>query len=227
MQKPQFKNGHFYHIYNRGVEKRITFMDRFDHFRAVHNLFEFNDSAAAGKFSSKHSEVQPPKIRDMLVKIHSFCLMPNHYHLLLEQIQDGGIIQFMKKFGTGYTMYFNERYHRVGHLFQGRFKAILLEDDSYLLHLSRYIHLNPVELIESKWKERGIQNWAKTNRFLESYRWSSYQDYVGKKNFPSVITKEFIYNVLEFKKDRETRYKKFVQEWMAKDYHSIDHITLE
>ena len=234
MKKPQFEKGYFYHIYNRGVEKRTIFGDNFDYFRFIHDLYEFNDSAPAGKFSVKRSsEVQPPKIRskkvrDILVKIHCFCLMPNHYHLLLEQVRDGGIIQFMKKIGTGYSMYFNEKYDRVGPLFQGRFKAIFIEEESYLTHLSRYIHLNPAELIESHWKETGIKNWQRTNRFLDSYRWSSYPDYIGKNNFPSVITKEFISALITSNtRNQPQSYKEFTQEWLAKDIYKISDITLE
>jgi putative transposase len=229
MHKPQFGNGHFYHVYNRGVEKRLVFLDSQDYFRAIHDLFEFNNTAPAGKFFLQ-SEVEPPilkKSRDLLVKIHCFCLMPNHYHFLLEQIQDGGIVKFMKKFGTGYTMYFNERRKRVGPLFQGRFKAILIEKDEYLTHLSRYIHLNPVELIEPQWKENGIKNWNNVGKFLKSYRWSSYLDYIGKKNFPSLITMKFIQRMVSLKnKPSPEEYRKFTREWIAQDM-SVNDIILE
>lgn len=232
MRKPQFENGQFYHIYNRGVEKRQVFLDKKDYMRCIHDFFEFNDTASAGRFSVKRlSEVEPRKVqkrRKMLVKIHCFCLMPNHYHLLLEQTQDGGIVQFMKKFGTGYTMYFNKKYDRVGPLFQGRFRAVLLDDDSYLMHLSRYIHLNPVELVEPHWKKNGVKNWDKTNKFLESYRWSSYLDYIGRKNYPSVIDTRFIYELMASdRKSPTTLYKRFVKEWMAQDVNIVGDLLLE
>lgn len=231
MHKPQFENDYFYHIYNRGVEKRNIFGDEFDYFRFIHNLFEFNDVAPAGKFSSPRlSEVEPPKVknRDMLVKIHCFCLMPNHFHLLLEQKKIGGIVQFMKKLGTGYAMYFNEKYRRVGPLFQGRFKAILIEDESYLLHLSRYIHLNPVELIAPQWKEGGVEDWTKIHSYLESYRWSSYLDYIGKKNFPSVISSEFIHQLLTPDNQSPfTQYRKFVYEGTMPDTGLLEGLTFE
>jgi len=223
MHKPKFENRHFYHVYNRGVEKRDTFMDDHDRFRFIHDLYEFNDTAPAGKFS----EVRPPIVvgkhkRDMLVKIHVFCLMTNHYHLILEQIKDGGIVQFMKKLGTGYAMYFNEKYTRVGPLFQGRFKAILVDEDRYLSHLSRYIHLNPFELIEPKWQEVRIQNWDKAREFLETYRWSSFMDYIGKKNFPSITSRDFIYKLISLKIETQNdEYKNFIYEF-AHNKNGID-----
>src|SRR3989344_6026710 len=123
MKKPQFTTDAFYHIYNRGVEKRKIFLDKDDHFRFIHDLFEFNDEAYAlniyYKLPSLTSyEVQPRKMskRKLLVEIIAFCLMPNHFHLLLRQNADSGIVRFMQKLGTGYTMYFNQKYQRVGGL---------------------------------------------------------------------------------------------------------------
>jgi len=134
--------------------------------------------------------------------------MPNHFHLIIKQRIENGIVLFMQKLGSGYTNYFNLKYKRVGPLFQGRFKAISIENDNYLMHLSRYIHLNPIELIKPNWKISGIRNLSKSNRFLEKYRYSSYQDYIGKKNFPSITQRDFINQY--FKNTKE--YKKFVQE---------------
>lgn len=228
MKRPQFEEGYFYHIYNRGVEKRKTFQDNQDYQRFIHGLFEFNDIEAAGKFSNQRkqlSEIPSPKVRkrDILVSIHCFCLMPNHYHLILEQIKENGISLFMKKLGIGYTMYFNERNERVGPLFQGTFKARLIEDDNYIKHLSRYIHLNPVELVEAKWKEKEIKNWQKIEKFLKSYKWSSYLDYIGIKNYPSVIKKDFLAQYFYSERD----YEKFVKEWMAKDLFQINDLIID
>ncbi|MDA2922084.1 transposase, partial [Patescibacteria group bacterium AH-259-L07] len=195
MRKVNFVNNQFYHVYNRGVEKRDIFMNEKDYIRFIHDLFEFNNTEYAHKFlentkiGSSTPEYSPEYC---LVNMICFCLMPNHYHLILEQLIDSGIPRFMHKLSTGYTNSFNLKYDRVGSLFQGRYKAIHIDKENYLLHLSRYIHLNPIELIERNWKEEGIKNWKKVNDFLEDYRWSSYLDYIGKKNFPSVINKELI-----------------------------------
>jgi putative transposase len=226
MKHPPFINLHIYHIYNRGVEKRKVFLDGQDRFRFIHDLYEFNDEdpvlpanirlSARRPSQAQCLEVEPLNIRKkrkLLVDILVWCLMPNHFHLLIRQRKDNGIVLFMQKLGTGYTMYFNQKYHRVGPLFQGRFKAVLVENDNYLLHLSRYIHLNPIELIEPNWKVNGISALSKCNRFLEKYRFSSYLDYINKKNFPSITERGLINQY--FKDTKE--YKKFMVEYILPD----------
>lgn len=191
MRKEIFTNDNIYHIYNRGVEKRQIFMDSHDHFRFIHDLFEFNDIAPAGKYS----EAKPPKVkRELLVEILSFCLMPNHFHLILRQVVDNGITTFMHKLGTGYTRYFNDKGERVGSLFQSTFKAKIVENDQYLLQLSKYIHLNPLELFDSEFKKKNTIS-SEHIKFLDNYRWSSYMDYIGNKNFPSVTHRNFILDI--------------------------------
>lgn len=154
MKKPQFIENEIYHIYNRGVEKRNIFTEDKDYFRFVHDLFEFNDENPASNmtyyFNPKSMEVQPPYLkkeknpRKLLVEILVFCLMPNHFHLLLRQKQKNGIVKFMQKLGTGYTMYFNKKNERVGGLFQERFKAVVVKDEEHFIHLPFYIHTNPI-----------------------------------------------------------------------------------
>ncbi|MDA2922141.1 transposase [Patescibacteria group bacterium AH-259-L07] len=217
-----FVNNQFYHIYNRGVEKRDIFMNEKDYVRFIHDLYEFNDKAFAQKFQIVGGRTPDYKKRDRLVNILCFCLMPNHFHFILEQLQDNGISYFMQKLG-GYTTSFNLKYNRVGALFQGKYKAIHIDNENYLLHLSRYIHLNPVELVEPKWKERGVKNRKKVNEVLESHRWSSYLDYIGKKNFPSVINKDLINGYFESPEE----YKKFVMSWLVDDMDKIEKLILE
>ncbi len=234
MSRIQFENNNFYHVFNRGTEKRRIFQDNSDYVRFIHYLFEFNDKnnisnviRRVGKEKYIQEDVRGPtsninKHRDLLVDVVCFCLMPNHYHLLLRQKVDGGISKFMQKLGTGHTMYFNERYERNGVLFQGKFKAVHVETDEQLTHLSRYIHLNPVELKEPNWKEKGIKNKSDVFRFLENYRWSSYPDYIGKKNFPSVINKKFLDQYFDDPRD----YEKFVKDLLT-DPEVIGDITID
>ena len=201
MERPKFITDEIYHVYSRGVEKRKVFMNDKDYFRAVHDLFEFNDVAPAQ--SSYHniqsSEVRLQKIerkkRKLLVEILCFCLMPNHYHLMLRQKIDGGITEFMRKFGTGYTNYFNVKYDRVGSLFQGKFKAIHITKQSHFLYLPHYIHLNPLDMKMGEWRDKKIKNVSSALKFLESYRWSSYRDFINKKNFPSVTQRDFLLKI--------------------------------
>lgn len=204
MKKPQFVEGNIYHIYNRGVEKRNVFLSDRDRFRFIHDLYEFNDEDAVSnlwyyltpKLAEAYSEVQPHYIpkerkkRKLLVEILAFVLMPNHFHLLLRQLKKDGIIRFMQKLGTGYTMYFNQAHERVGGLFQGRYKAVLVEREPHLTYLPFYIHANPLKIY------RGSTSLDKQMRFLENYRWSSFPDYVGKKNFPSITSRAFLSDVV-------------------------------
>lgn len=223
MKKPQFITNAMYHIYNRGVEKRALFMDARDYLRFINDLREFNDTEPAlpsnvrlktnkpRTASESVLEVQPLKIKKQpLVDMLCFCLMPNHFHLLVRQREENGIVAFMQKLGTGYTVYFNLKYQRVGALFQGRFKAAHVEKEAHLQHLIHYIHCNPLQLIEPAWKEKRVGDRKKALMFLESYRWSSYPDIIGKKNFPLVISpaafEEFF--------GEPRYYKKAATEWL-------------
>lgn len=220
MLKPQFVENEIYHIYNRGVEKRNIFIENKDYFRFIHDLFEFNDENPilnmSYYFNTKAMEVEPQylkkgrKPRKLLVEILAFCLMPNHYHLILRQRVENGIVKFMQKLGTGYTMYFNKRNERVGGLFQGRYKAVLIKDEAHFIHLPFYIHTNPLDLIY-----RGS-----TSIDLENYRWSSYLDYIGKKNFPSVTSREFLLEFFEGEKE----YKKATRQWIKEKEENLEKI---
>jgi len=238
MKKPRFVDNQIYHIYNRGVEKRTIFLDNQDYLRFVHDLFEFNDTKPAENLYYKREilqsyEVEPRKIgkrgmarfqRELLVDILIFCLMPNHFHLLLRQKRENGIIKFMQKLGTGYTMYFNQKYERVGTLFQGRFRAVLVAQEPHFVHLPYYIHLNPLDLIEPRWREGKIEDYQRVIEFLESYRWSSFLDYIGKKNFPSLTQRKFLLNL--FKGEKE--YKKETIRWLKEiDLEKIRSTILE
>ncbi len=239
MRRPQFANGEIYHVYNRGVEKRKVFLDEEDRFRFIHDLFEFNDEAPAqnlyykaAHFTNPQSyEIGSRKIktavrepRKPLVAILAFCLMPNHFHLLMQQKKTGGITTFMQKLGVGYAMYFNQKQQRVGPLFQGKFKAIHVGRDSHFIHLPFYIHLNPLDLRMPEWRKRELSNYHEALRFLETYRWSSHLDYLGKNNFPSVTQRDLL--LRSFGGPEE--YKKAVTDWLRYlDLESITHLTLE
>ncbi len=136
--------------------------------------------------------------------------MPNHIHLLLRQIKEKGITSFMRKLGTGYAGYFNKKYCRRGHFFQGRFQVVHIKDEKQLVIVFTYIHTNPVSLVEPGWKEKGIKNLKKIIKFLESFKWSSYPDYLGKKNFPSVTKRDFLLEIMR----GVSGCRKAVNEWL-------------
>lgn len=206
-----------YHILNRGVDKRKIFLDDFDYFRFIHDMFEFNDETNASNNFRKFQQLNviarrsiERKPRKLLVNVHAFCLMPNHYHFILSANCDRGISRFMQKVNMGYARYFNEKYERSGALFQGRFKSILLTSDAHFIHLPYYIHLNPLDLKFPEWRERNLSDHKKALNFLESYRWSSHLDYMGVKNFPSVTQRDFLNNFF----GGSNGYKLSIEDWL-------------
>ena len=193
-----------YHVLNRGVDKRKIFMDNKDYLRFIHNLFEFNDQQRVRDngyyFNNRAVRVHDYSIknrepRKLLVKIHAFCLMLNHYHLLLSPMIENGVSMFMQKLNGGYVQYFNQRHERTGTLFERRYKSVLVENQAHFIHLPYYIHLNPLDLVAPEWRERKINNLNKALDFLSKYKWSSHLDYLGKENFPSVTQRDFLLEV--------------------------------
>ena len=243
-KRPQLANNEIYHVVIRGVDGRDIFSGDSDYYRAIHDLFEFNDSNPTrwehrlycnrNNFENGSRKIyenrsrnirnsQPP--RDFIVNILSFCLMPNHIHLLLRQAQDNGISSFMRKFGAGYAGYFNRKYERSGYLFQGRFRAAHIKTDNQLRTVFVYIHTNPAALAEPNWKEGGIKDVGKVIEFIKNYKWSSYPDYIGKKNFPSVTNRDFLLKIM----GGENGCRAFVDGWIRykKELHDWNAITLE
>ncbi len=198
MVNPPFSNDSYYHIYNRGVEKRKTFMNKRDYSRFLETLNFYRKSPVPMKLSDyRRGVIKLKKLEDQveLVRIFSYCLMPNHFHLLVQQLEEGGISKFMRKISDSYTRFFNTKYDRVGSLFQGVFKAKLVETDEYLLQLSKYIHRNSFLLDE--WEGR-------------VYPYSSYGYYLSGEQHPFCDT-----NLIDgyfSKTNPKNSYKSFVEE---------------
>jgi len=232
MRRIQFINGEIYHIYNRGVDKREIFLDDSDYFRMVHDIFEFNDEKLVSyhpdRFSFKNLEAKPPKVemepRKLLVEVLAWCLPSNHIHLLLRQLKDNGISNFMHKLGTGYTMYFNQKQERTGVLFQGTFKAVQVVDDYHFMYLPFYIHANALDEIEPNWRNNEIKNYEKAKKHLESFRWSSHLDFIGQKNFPSVSQRDFLLEIF----GGNDKYKKQFDSWLKQmNLEKLNFVTLD
>lgn len=170
-RKEAFANEELFHIYNRGVDKRIIFNDKEDINRFFQSIIEFNISDPVGSLyqnSFRRLSGPTPKSEERLVNVVAYCLNPNHFHLILEQTAEGGISEFMKRLGGGYTCYFNNKHERSGALFQGKFKAIHIDSNEYLLHVSAYVNLN----------DRVHQLSGPTPKFVESR--SSWREYTDK-----------------------------------------------
>ncbi|MBI1921548.1 MAG: transposase [Geobacter sp.] len=178
--------GAFYHVTSRGNEQKDIFKSRRDR----EKFLEYLASA-----TERYGAV-----------VHAYCLMNNHYHLLLET-PSGNLSQIMRHINGAYTTYFNVKRKRSGHLFQGRYKAILVEADEYLVELSRYIHLNPVKV--------GIVERP------EHYQWSSYQSFIGQSKPPAWLRTGFILGCFAKKEaDARKKYRSFVEDMIGKEYES-------
>ncbi len=221
MERVPFEAGAYYHVYNRGTEKRDIFLGTGDYLRFIHYLYVCNDTApiekirdeeklkgGAGKNPSNSNvrgetsdKPEKPDKREKLVDIVAYALMPNHFHLLLSPRTDKGLSKFMQKVLTGHTMYFNKKNKRTGALYQGLFKSKEVTNEQYLPVLARYIHLNPVDLMPRHDVRGETSDNRRIEAFLKNYRWSSCADYLGMKNFPSILTPDLFWEIFEDKKE--------------------------
>ena len=176
-----------------------------------------NNHRHRGRTSVQLSGVFEWERSEQLLDICAYALMPNHFHLLIHEHTENGTSKFMQKVLTGYTMYFNTRYERSGALFQGKFRAEDANDDRYLKYLISYIHLNPIKLIEPHWKEFGIRDHKRAERFLEKYRFSSYPDYSGDvRPEHRILTKTALPEYFGTRKE----FTRCVTEWL--DYTEVE-----
>lgn len=209
------ENG-IYHVYNRGVEKRIIFQNSQDYKVFLHYLRRYLTEPPPSEVGPRwrlnlHKEI----------KLLAYCLMPNHFHLLIKQVTQTSLTTFMRCIINSYTKYFNKRYERVGSLFQGKFKAALVDTEQYLLHLSRYIHLNPI----------GHEETTRSDLVtLTKYQYSSYQDYLGLRRTKWVHPQEILYY---FKTASKTyfkdifSYQSFVQDYAVLPKEFLGDLTIE
>ncbi len=224
MRNINFATEEFYHIYNRGTEKRKVFLDRADYYRFIILLYLSNSDSP---INMREARILGPDYQGLskinqgetLVDIGAYCLMPNHFHLLLRERVEGGISKFMHRLMTAYTMYFNGKNDRTGALWQGVFKAQHADSDNYLKYLFSYIHLNPIKLIQSDWKEKGIKDMIKSKKYLERFEYSSLLDYIGEDRYQGIILnkKEFP----EYFKD-QVDFKNDLLDWLRFDPNKLD-----
>ena len=184
--------------------------------RAVAGLYVFNDTNPPPHATSYLRDTPIEEIfqrkrgGEKLVEILAFCIMPNHFHLLVRQLSDDSIPYFMMKYGTALGKFINIKYKRRGQLFENRYKAILVDNDAHFIHLPYYIHCNCLDLSHPKWRTRELKSPQAAIAKMDSYLWSSHLDYSGVTNFPSVIDKEFLF---EFFGGVE-KYKKSLVSWL-------------
>lgn len=218
-RKTPFVNGEYYHIYSRGVEKRRIFLNTKDYDRFVALLYIMNQDVSfrMDNFLQIHKnnlrEVFKEKRGTALVSILGYCLMPNHFHLILYEHAEGGISKFMGKLLTAYSMYFNKKYERSGPLLTHPFRSEHINNESQFMYIFSYAHLNPLSIIDKKWKTNGVKNKKGTEEFLEKYQYSSYQDFLHQNRPETAIIDfsmipEYIKNMkMDFNTQEQTFFK--------------------
>ena len=198
--------GQYYHIYNRGTDKRDVFLDDHNYLRFLFSIMSFQSLKPVylpARYVAHWKQVykrdpeslksifSPEEINDItqmrIVEMVAFALMPNHFHLLLKAIRPKGISEYMQRTQCSYTKYFNTLHERSGHLFQGPFQAVHVKTNEQLLHLTAYIHRNPAE----------IKKWATKP---EQYPWSSYQDYLNTNRLSDLLKNQIIVSQLKMGK---------------------------
>jgi putative transposase len=205
----------FYHIYNRGTDKRVIFSDDYDYQRFILQMYLCNNTEQLNiadllKYD-KPADIFKTNKAETLVDIGAWCLMPNHFHILIKEKVAGGSVAFLQKLSTSHSKYYNRKYHRSGSLFQGPFKAKHLDSDEYLKYQYTYIHLNPISLVDGGWKEKIIEDKKKAKDFLDKYEYSSYYDYcVSDRPEGRILNKEAFPKYFE----TVTNFRDMVEEWI-------------
>lgn len=216
-RRKEYKENSYYHIYNRGVEKRTVFQDQQDYAVFLSYLKTYllpkdekslQETLADSNSSSKEKDQAVKLLRlnnfSDTLELVAYCLMENHFHFLVKQTKPSTIDIFMNSFSTRYSGYFNKKYCRVGPLFQGVYKAVLVQSDEQLLYLSRYIHRNPINTSI-------LTTPASQCQALRGYEYSSYRVYLGTQSV-SWIKPDHILNYFSQQKIKTLRYERFVED---------------
>lgn len=217
MRKIKIAPGEHYHIFNRAVNKQVIFHNVGDYYRFLFLILYFQSPLVfqqLGRLVKNFVRSRALDIRDEVkkkrtVELIAFCIMPNHFHLIVKELEEGGIAIYMQRILTAYSKYYNTKYGKSGHVFQGPYRAVHIKDDRQLLHLSAYIHRNSREI--SKWLDKEDQ-----------YQWSSCQDFVGENRWGDLLLPSIILEQFKNKK----KYHEFVKTNTAKLLESeLEHLA--
>ena len=188
-----FASGEWYHCFNRGIDKRSVFEDEYDAQRFLMLLYLANGTEPINLFSERKPELKKTFETDRggpIVAIGAYCLMPNHFHLLVKELDGNGITTFMRKLGTAYTMYFNNKNERVGNLFLKPFRSRHIGTARYFQRVLQYIHCHPAELYEAGWKSGRVRNMRLLERKLVEYAYSSLLSFTKKDKVSPILTRD-------------------------------------
>lgn len=197
----RFAFGGFYHIVNRGVDGKIIFRQRSDYERFLKGLHAFNSPRPCqlrDVASTESTEIRSQEER--LVDVLSYCLMKDHTHLSMRAKSPQKASLFLQKVFIGYTMYFNTKYKRHGVLFQGKAKAVPVKRGEHLDHLFQYIHLNPLDYVDRRWREHGVRNTTGIRKAILEYPWSSIRSVIGEHEDP-ILNLELLCELVPPKKE--------------------------
>ena len=201
--------GETYHVFNRGAHKSNLFKDEDDYRRFLLLMFLANRETSLNMrdLTSKYKGrtfaemFMFEEVAKSLVDVLAYSLMPNHFHIVLQQKAEEGISSYMKKVATAYSMYFNLKYSHSGTLFQGRYKSSHIAEEPYYRWIFSYVHLNPIALREPKWEEQGILDPETVRSFLRGYPYSSYFDHrVGRRPESKILATE---NLPDFLREQD------------------------
>lgn len=207
--------GDIYHVCNRGIRKEKIFDNDSDYFRFVLNLYRLNNKGESLRINPHRKSIDSFPEQDKIVEVLKWTLLPNHYHLLLYEKVDGGVLEFVKRLGNSFTKYINIKREASGYLFQNSARIVQIKTDKHFLYIPFYIDLNLLDLIYSKNEYRKIDV-RKSLDFFKNYKWSSFRDYFGDKNSPfsKIVNKDLFYETFD---TNSTFYKKELCEFLEED----------
>ncbi len=233
LRKEKFIPGEYYHVYSRTIFNIPEFSDYKNAEKLTQALLLANSTESGSAFDHLRiinrngwdKAVEIAKAGKQLVDVLCYAIMPDHYHLLLRESRENGIVDFTRKCNTSIAKYINTKNERTGPLFESRFKSKHIDSNEYLLHLSLYIHLNPLDFIDNKnWRKNELKNWSLKKKKLLSYPWSSLKSYIND-NFKNpilsgteIISKQFSDN---------KKYESFLKEWSLGSSESIENILID
>ncbi|MFC1756617.1 transposase [Patescibacteria group bacterium] len=232
-RKEIFAPGEYYHLYNRTMLHIPEFED-FGNAEKLTQCFLLSNSTDSGRAfdylrndrsATWRKAVEIAWRGDNLVDVVAYVIMPNHYHLLVRELAEGGVTNFSRRCNTAIAKYINVKKERKGSLFESSFKAKHIDSNNYLLHLSLYIHLNPLDFIANKnWRTGNLKNWNSKKRELIKYPWSSLKSFIYK-DFEDLVLSGTEIILDQFKGGEE--YERFLKEWSANDLEKVNDLVIE
>ena len=209
----------YYHVFNRGVNRDLIFRDREDYKTFLSFLRTYLCEKTEEKLRSLPAN-SPQRYLPQSIDLIAYCLMPNHFHLVLKQKTRTAMTELLRVIGTNYAIYFNGKYNRVGTIFQGKYKAIIIDNEYYLLHLTRYVHLNPVELVKD----------GSSKELLKNYEFSSYLEYLGIRETswikPGVVASYF-HSPNRLGLANVNSYQSFIEDYVCDPKETLTRLTID